>query len=182
MLCLFCAHILLRELWGKGMERPKQNLDTIPYHFITISSLHYHPLENPLSHSQPPTLPTSFHTHTRACLSAAYLLSRLSLVVTTSVKLFKTWQTELIPLSLAAHKLCWHNRIVPKHLPQRTIMSCLLICIFHYILTSLRKVIASYSFLNPPQLNKYLLDNIEFPPPILCTVSSTEAPYRVPWF
>lgn len=71
------------------------------YHFI-ISLLALYiatPLENPLSHPSP-----SLRTHLRLC--AAYLLSRLSSVVTSFVKHPETWQTELIPLSLAAHKLC----------------------------------------------------------------------------
>lgn len=96
-----CIYIPQRP-WGKELERPKQNLE------IIMVPVYYHPLL--ALYITIPGKSSLIHNPPRPRLSAAYLLSRLSSVVITSVKPLQTWQTEIVLLSLAAHKLCRHDR------------------------------------------------------------------------
>lgn len=146
---LWGAHNCPQRPCRKGLVRPKQNFGT------TTGAFYYPPLSAlytaTSAKSSVPCTALPAWVQPVFCGGSAQWL-----------RLCKNWQTALIPLSSAAHKLCWHNRNTTLALT--TVHSAVCLSVSHYTSASLRRVTASYSSLNPLQLNKYLLHQNEFSP------------------
>ena len=135
----FCTRTPFRDLRGKGLEKATQNSGTISVllndnPLLALSGTIWHSVFASASN------PALAQVKWIFCQGSAQWFPPPG-------SLFETWPTERILLFLTAHKLCRRNEIVLQPLTQCAVMRCLLLWVFHYVLTSFRRVTTSYSSL-----------------------------------